>query len=232
MYIYPNENLNKRTTYNYLERISAYSSRIIQSDRIVNICWKKNYKRIKEISQLSKETPFNIKSELLKNKKYTKQMTNEKKTKKENKEYDSDATNSASDIEKETIINEESDNDEEMIQEENNAFWQIIRKIMWYDRDEGIRCSNDIHRNINRIELIFIKSQINSRFIPLLKSVLLNTPLFENLDERDQYNIMTHIILKGKEFYNGIIQNPFVSLYLFEQYYPAYDWMNLNRVFI
>ena len=105
----------------------------------------------------------------------------------------------------------------------DNDFWTIIAKIISCDRDEGIMTRNSIRLTI--VECTNILSAINFKYIPELKEKLHDVPIMDGIEANDYNNLLTHIIARGKSFYIGIMNNPIVSLYLCEQFYPVHTWL-------
>ena len=105
----------------------------------------------------------------------------------------------------------------------DNDFWTIIAKIISCDRDEGIMTRNSIRLTI--VECTNILSAINFKYIPELKEKLHDVPIMDGIEANDYNNLLTHIIVRGKSFYIGIMNNPIVSLYLCEQFYPVHTWL-------
>jgi len=106
-------------------------------------------------------------------------------------------------------------------------FWWVVDKIQWCDVDEKKLTPDNITNRYTKNECVYLYETMNTKLIPQLKAVLSNTALFDNLDTKSSINIMAHIIMKGEAFYNGIIENPDVSLYLIDQFYPVYDWISI-----
>lgn len=106
-----------------------------------------------------------------------------------------------------------------------DRFWNIIRQIRWYDSDDMLLSRADLQRYITTSDIRIILERMDSIFIPQLTRALSDVPLLDEIGQDNHNNILAHIIIKGLDFYNGIIDNPEVSLYLFDQYYPVYDWL-------
>ena len=102
-------------------------------------------------------------------------------------------------------------------------FWTLIRRINCYDKSDGRMTKNNIVLSHN--ECIDVITVIDLKYIPKLKECLVDVPIMDGIDISDYNNLLTHIIAKGEAFYNGIIANPMVSLYLCDQFYPVYTWL-------
>ena len=102
-------------------------------------------------------------------------------------------------------------------------FWHLIRRINCYDKSDGRMTKNNIVLSHN--ECIDVITVIDLKYIPKLKECLVDVPIMDGIDISDYNNLLTHIIAKGEAFYNGIIANPMVSLYLCDQFYPVYTWL-------
>lgn len=120
------------------------------------------------------------------------------------------------------LDNEEKLNAIELIDESD--FWALISRIRCCDKDEGGMTKNNIRLNNDECRDVLL--MINGKYIPELKTVLTNIPILDGIDASDYNNLLTHIIAKGRAFYNGIMENPVVSLYLCDQFYPVYTWIN------
>lgn len=107
----------------------------------------------------------------------------------------------------------------------NPVFWNLVKKLNCYDRDEYTMNSHSIDI-YSTGERTFLLEKINSIFIPLLTVKLKDTPVLDGINSIDYNNFMTHIIFKGAKFYMAIILNPDISLYLCDQFYPIHDWLN------
>ena len=118
--------------------------------------------------------------------------------------------------------NTNNDNSFETINEDD--FWKLIDRIRCCDRDEGIMSKNSI--KLPTLECRNVLSMIDTKYIPELNAAMSDVPILDGVDISEINNLLTHIICKGKIFYNGIIENPTVSLYLCDQFYPVYTWIN------
>jgi hypothetical protein len=103
-------------------------------------------------------------------------------------------------------------------------FWGIVGRIRWFDKDESLMTKSSLIR-INHFQLNIIMRSMIDKFIPELKDKLDTICLLESLSEDEHNNIMSHIIMKGRQFYDCILACPEISLYLAENYYPAYKWI-------
>jgi hypothetical protein len=104
------------------------------------------------------------------------------------------------------------------------SFWCIIDRFNWCDKDERKIQKKTLQR-IGNMDCAFVLNQIFGVYLYPLQKALSETCIFDSMPEIEHNNIMVHIIMKGKTFYEGIIENPIISLYLCENYYPAYDWL-------
>jgi hypothetical protein len=107
----------------------------------------------------------------------------------------------------------------------NSVFWGIIDSVQLYDRDELNMSESSI--NLDHNQKTFVLTKMDSVFIPILKEKLSDTAVFDGIEANDINNFITHITFKGKIFYNAIINDPDLSLYLCTQFYPIYDWISL-----
>lgn len=107
---------------------------------------------------------------------------------------------------------------------ELDLFWKMVYKTRCVDKDEGYMCQSSFP--LNKEESSFSKYILNNKMFTHLKEVLDTTAIREVITTDNEYNdIMTHIIFKGQSFYNGIIADPTIALYLCDQYYPIYTWI-------
>ena len=105
-----------------------------------------------------------------------------------------------------------------------DTFWRIMRGYRCCDLDEGHMSPSNISSSPN--EARFVLGILSNRLIPKLRKELDKTAICDGLDnDVDYVNLMTHVVAKGEEFYNGILQNPVVSLYLCDQYRPINTWL-------
>ena len=102
-------------------------------------------------------------------------------------------------------------------------FWTIMRKIRCIDKDEGRMTASRVSMSAADKNLVILL--MDNRFIPMLRRSLDEVP-FETLSEQDQKNFFSHVIAKGEVFFNGILENPIISLYLLNNFYPIYTWLS------
>jgi hypothetical protein len=106
-------------------------------------------------------------------------------------------------------------------------FWNMVSKINWCDTDERSLNIQHIKRAFNINEIRFILRKMENYYMPRLRAAVESVHLADLVDENFN-NVLAHIIMKGKIFYNGIIRLPEVSLYLCDKFYPVYDWLHCN----
>lgn len=205
----------------YVSERCQYSNTTLDTNRLVEINWKENIDKIIEMSTTSKDIKIDIAPSLIQKKKLSK-----KKKPKMIKIKDLITRKNVSETNniEETIIEETKNDDEEQI---NNSFWNMISRLRWYDRDENMYLNpHTITRKFTRDEATFLLRCIKNIYIPKLSEKLIETNIFSIVASASHNNILTHIILKGKVFYNAILDSPDLCLYLHDQYYPCYDWLN------
>ena len=107
-------------------------------------------------------------------------------------------------------------------------FWNIMLELNCVDSDDGHMSILSVRLTKN--QCAHALKHLDNLFIPYLKTYLDELNIL-TLMGSDNYNeFLTHIIAKGKNFYNYIIENPECSLYMCDQYYPIYEWLSrLNR---
>jgi hypothetical protein len=113
--------------------------------------------------------------------------------------------------------------DRQITQQDDVLFWSIISNIVCLDKDEG-RMTN-LSINLPHISKAHVMRMLHEKYFSELTQALIDVPL-PFYDERINRNFMAHIIIKGKQFYNGILNNPDICLYLCDNYYPIYDWLS------
>ena len=194
----------------YLSKYDKYTRYMYNHTRATNIDWKKNINTIIEMSITSSNITLDISATI--------ELTTKRHTKK--KMLNSIKKNTiglTSDVDVDNIENRYETH-------RNMSFWDIISLVKWYDRDEKILTKRNLSK-LSQYDKRFLLNEIDIKYIPELKKALSNVPLLESVDIEHHNNILTHIIMNGKQFYEGIIQNPEVSLYLISQYYPVNDWL-------
>lgn len=102
-------------------------------------------------------------------------------------------------------------------------FWDLTSKCLWYDKDEILLKKENLNRFFTRDDMNFILNIMINELIPRLKERL--TILLQYIDPSKHNNILSHIIMKGHIFYNSVMETPSISLYLIDQYYDVYDWL-------
>ena len=102
-------------------------------------------------------------------------------------------------------------------------FWNIMAEINCVDSDDGHMSIMSIHLTKN--QCVHTLKHLDNLFIPYLKTYLDELNILTLMDNDNYTNFLTHIIAKGKNFYNYIIKNPECSLYMCDQYYPIHTWL-------
>ena len=115
--------------------------------------------------------------------------------------------------------------EEDRMNSEISEFWRLITRVVCLDKDEGIMTPRSIGQITHQKNMIL--NHLNNRFIPKLKEALSNTPINDGIDQKDMNDLLTHIVFKGKAFYDAIVADPMFGLYLCDQYYPIYTWLNV-----
>lgn len=205
----------KLSSNRYVSERCQYSNTTLNTNRPVEIYWKENINKIIEMSTTSKDIKIDIATSLIPFLKIIKE-----KEIKNDKKKDLITRNNVSET---NNIEETKNDDEEQI---NSSFWNMISRLRWYDRDEGMYLNpHTITRKFTRDEATFLLRCIKNIYIPKLSEKLIETNIFNIVSSASHNNILTHIILKGKVFYNAILDSPDVCLYLHDQYYQCYDWL-------
>lgn len=208
----------------------------------------KDTNKICELSILSKDISFSLINSLFpkKNiKKITDSYLNNKEYEEKKETTKSDESSSDNDIyidnepyldDVDNIVNlDEAGNivkideviDEKEMEED---FWVNISEIKCYDKDEKKMTQSEFLKMILKKNtthgIQYYKSWMDNIFIPRLKEKIIFINLMDFIEPSNLDDILAHIIFKGKEFYNTILQNPDVCLYLVNQYYPIYSWIS------
>lgn len=106
----------------------------------------------------------------------------------------------------------------------DDNFWRLISKTVCLNRDEGHMTKKNIKLTPN--EQSYVLDMINRKYLPELTAALndISTSLEDN--ELEYKNFLTHIIFKGREFYDMALQIHDIVLYMNEIYYPIYTWLS------
>lgn len=105
----------------------------------------------------------------------------------------------------------------------DQRFWNMLSGIRCYDKDEGIMRETNI--KLPKYKCKEILRNINNVYMPVLKNKI--EPYLNNIElEEDKKNFMTHIICKGKQFYDVVLNDPIICLYLCDKYYPLHTWLS------
>jgi alcohol dehydrogenase YqhD (iron-dependent ADH family) len=89
-----------------------------------------------------------------------------------------------------------------------SEFWQKIADLNWVDKSEGFVIFNPIKLD-DRVE----------KFAKQFKVHLNNIINIPDIDEESKKNIISHIIARGRDFYNAITDNPSFADYLINEHY-------------
>jgi hypothetical protein len=112
---------------------------------------------------------------------------------------------------------------EPSILNENDLF-DLISVMQWVDLDERKMSISDV-KKIQKTKLKLVFNTMKHFSIKLKNAILTVSNSLESMDEENMYNILFHIIAKGKTFYHQIIANPDFCLYIFDHYQPLYTYM-------
>lgn len=106
----------------------------------------------------------------------------------------------------------------------DDNFWRLISKTVCLNRDEGHMTKKNIKLTPN--EQSYVLDMINRKYLPELTAALndISTSLEDN--ELEYKNFLTHIIFKGREFYDMALQIHDIVLYMKYIYYPIYTWLS------
>jgi hypothetical protein len=197
----------------YITEQCPHTGLYICTTRSVAIDWEKSISNIISMSTLPKCNDLRIIDRIVGSNRI-KQIPVIKTDEKKNEQVQDD-----------TLV--ENFNNDEDTKNDINVFWNIISKINWGDTDERSLNIQHIKRVLNINEIRFILRKMENYYMPRLR-VAVESVHLEDLVEENFNNVLAHIIMKGKIFYNGIILLPEVSLYLCDKFYPVYDWLHSN----
>ena len=107
---------------------------------------------------------------------------------------------------------------------DDSVFWALMRRVRCCDKDEGRMTKSSISLSPDDCRTVLY--MINGKFLPALKTALTDIPIMDGINVSEYNDLLTHIIAKGSAFYDGMIANPIVSLYLCYQFYPVYTWLS------
>lgn len=106
--------------------------------------------------------------------------------------------------------------------------FEQMKKLQWRDLDE-YKVSSSYMDNFDKWTMrALLTTMINMCHTELRPALDTNGALYAALlsgDEDFQYNVMFHIIAKGKIFYNACISEPSFAQYLLDSYQPLYTYM-------
>ena len=107
---------------------------------------------------------------------------------------------------------------------DDSVFCALMRRVRCCDKDEGRMTKSSISLSPDDCRTVLY--MINGKFLPALKTALTDIPIMDGINVSEYNDLLTHIIAKGSAFYDGMIANPIVSLYLCDQFYPVYTWLS------
>lgn len=115
---------------------------------------------------------------------------------------------------------------------ENWAFWEVMKKLNWADRSDKritwtvvdnstLNLSDDVVANMQRVAGFIRKD---------LESSLNKLEFFTALAPQEQLDLVSHIIARGKEFYDFVVSEPSICAYLVDgSEYQACPLFDLNK---
>lgn len=107
---------------------------------------------------------------------------------------------------------------------DDSVFWELMGRVRCCDKDEGRMTKSSISLSPDDCRTVLY--MINGKFLPALKTAFTDIPIMDGINVSEYNDLLTHIIAKGSAFYDGMIANPIVSLYLCDQFYPVYTWLS------
>jgi hypothetical protein len=213
---YPIENL-------YIAKQCLFDGEFTQTNRTVAIDWKKSIVNIINMSTLPKGNNLRIIDRIVYSNRVNRRPVIKTDEKTNELVQDDILIENYSDFDDDDY----DDDDDEDTENADTVFWNMINRINWYDTDEVSLNRQHIKRTFNIDQIRFILRKMKNVYIPRLR-IAVESAHLEDLVEENFNNVLAHIIMKGKQFYSGIILLPEVSLYLCDKFYPVYDWLHGN----
>lgn len=100
---------------------------------------------------------------------------------------------------------------------QSGLFWNtIIRPLAWCDSDESERTKMMIINAIPNSNTRRNLKSIISKLSEVLHVRLSEEKEFLELSQSDQINLAAHIVGKGKQFYDSVIESPALAMYLID----------------
>lgn len=104
-----------------------------------------------------------------------------------------------------------------------NECWRKVGRIRCVDRDEGTMTARAIRMTPHDAEIV--KGWLYHECFPRLMQALEDQPIAFKDNSAVMRDFMSHIIFKGKEFYDCVIAHPSLCLYLCGNTYPIWTWL-------
>jgi hypothetical protein len=123
--------------------------------------------------------------------------------------------------------------DEKKIHEEKkqhlsaDAFWMLIKKMKWGDTDETIITYDLFKNRLPKSDLIALSYEINTIYGEKIFECIRNLDVISRFEYNRTKNIAFHIVLKGRDFYEGVLNAPDISLYLINNCQSVLKYFNL-----
>lgn len=123
-------------------------------------------------------------------------------------------------------ISSDSEDDNQNISNQQENPWEIISKLRWPDSDEQTASSLYILNRLSRGEILILKNFIYHH-IDVLRRTFREYEILSQLSEIEKTDFLSHIVAKGKEFYDNIIEEPMLCLPWIENrlFQPFYTYL-------
>lgn len=103
-------------------------------------------------------------------------------------------------------------------------FWNLITRYSIFDRDERNMTSRNIRYTYD--EATRLLYYLDTYIIPTMINAMSNQPFDDAaLTDEDKKNVITHIAMRGSDYFNNMCNNPSVVLYMCTITYPIYTWI-------
>jgi hypothetical protein len=109
-----------------------------------------------------------------------------------------------------------------------DLFWILVKKMKWCDRDETIITYDLFKNKLPKSDLIALSYEINSIYGKKIFECIHDLDDMSEFEDKIIKNIAFHIVLKGKDFYESILNTPDISLYLINNCQNILEYFNIT----
>jgi hypothetical protein len=128
---------------------------------------------------------------------------------------------------KEEKIDEKIIHDEKKQHLSADEFWMLVKKMKWADIDETIITYDLFKNSLPKSDLITLIYEINTIYGEKIFECIRNLDGIFGFEYNRTKNIAFHIVLKGRDFYEGVLNTPNISLYLINNCQSVLEYFNL-----